>query len=294
MSGPTSLELTKSIALLTKLPMLLLNFKHFYDGETYLQIEGDVSDEEVIIVQNTAPPQEKNLIELMLLSQSLKEHGASQIHAIIPYLCYARADRERISGEVVSHKYTLQLLKSAGIDSLITINVHNPAAYHSFVPSLEKLNLNAFTFLAEQLKLSSPEKEWLIVAPDKGASEDAKTVANILSTEAFWLEKYRDPHTHEVKFKPPSFNTNDKDVLIIDDIITSGGTALKAAEIILSQSPRTVSFLFVHFLAQKQTIDAMYSLGVERVMSSNTIINNSIHQIDIAPLISNLLLEKYL
>ena len=99
LSGPASRELGKTIASNLDLPLLPINFKYFYDGESYLRIDGSVKNEEIIIVQSTNPPQEKHLVELILLSSALQEMGAEKIIAVIPYLCYSRADRRDLLPE---------------------------------------------------------------------------------------------------------------------------------------------------------------------------------------------------
>ena len=296
LAGPASQEIGRKIAELLNLDQLKLQFKYFFDHETYLRIEGDINKEEIILVQNTFYPQEKHLVEAFLLSKTLKEMGAGKIIAVIPYLCYARADRRRIEGEVISHKIVLELLQNVGVDSVITVNVHNTAAFTKFASEIEKYDLNAFEFLAKQIK-SPYNKEWLVVGPDKGAAKNARLVAQVLETNYYWLEKYRDPETHEVKFEEPDFNCNGEDVLIVDDIVSSGGTVIKAAQMLKNLGAKSVSFLVVHSVATKETIAKMKQEGIEKIFVSSTIPpaeEKEVEVIDISPLLAQFIKEKFL
>ena len=239
--GPASQKLGESIAKQLKLPLLKLNSKYFTDGETYMQIDGDIENEEIILIQTTSPPQEKRFLELLLISSTLKELGASKIIAIVPYLCYARSDRRRKDGEVVSHDITMELINKSGIDTLITINAHNKEAFLKVAPELEKYDLNIISYLVESIKTSN-NKEWLVIGPDMGSIEDIELASNILEVPFITLEKYRNPDTHKISIKDIEIGCQGKDVLLIDDIISSGGTAIDAIRLILKNHPRSLVF----------------------------------------------------
>ncbi|MCG3227806.1 MAG: ribose-phosphate diphosphokinase [Candidatus Heimdallarchaeota archaeon] len=291
--GPASKKLSEKIASLLKLPLLELNFKYFNDGETYLQIIGDVVDEEIAIVQTTAPPQEKRLMEILLISSTLKEMGASKVIAIVPYLCYARSDRRRKDGEVISHDITMNLFYNSGIDVLITINAHNSEAFLEAAPNMEKFDLNIIPFLAKEIK-KHKNKEWLIIGPDSGSIEDIELASKILNFPYLTLEKYRNPDTHKISIKDTEIDCKDKDVLLIDDIISSGDTAIDAVKLILKNKPSNLIFFCIHNLASEEVINEIKELGVNEIISSNTIERIDVTTIDIANSITDLLEEKYL
>ncbi|NPD88095.1 MAG: ribose-phosphate pyrophosphokinase [Asgard group archaeon] len=291
--GPASKELGERIAKLLKLPLLDLNSKYFSDGETYLQIVGDVLNEEIAIVQTTAPPQEKRLMEILLLASTLKEMGASKVIAIVPYLCYARSDRRRKDGEVVSHEITMNLFYNSGIDTLITINAHNSEIFLETAPNMEKFDLNIIPFLAKEIK-KYKDKEWLIIGPDSGSIKDIELTSRILNLPYITLEKYRDPDTHKISIKDAEIDCKDKDVLLLDDIISSGGTAIDAIKLILKNKPSSLIFFCIHNLASEEVINEIKGLGVNEIISSNTVERDDIETIDIANSITDLLEEKYL
>ena len=291
--GPTSKKIGEEIANLLKLPLLELNFKYFSDGETYIQIIGDVENEEVAIIQTTSPPQEKRLLEILLIASTLKELGASKVIAIIPYLCYARSDRRRKNGEVVSHNITMDLIYNSGIDSLITIHAHNNDAFLKAAPEMEKYNINIIPTLTEEI-IKIKNKDWLIIGPDSGSIEDIKLASDILQFPFLTLKKFRDPNTHKISIKNTGINCEGKDVLLIDDIISSGGTAIDAIKLILEDKPSSLFFFCIHNLALEEVIKMIKELGVEEIISSNTIERDDVKIIDIVKPITDLLEEKFL
>jgi ribose-phosphate pyrophosphokinase len=291
--GPASQKLGEIIAKQLKLPLLELNYKYFTDGESYLQIIGEVENEEIILVQSTSPPQEKRFMELILIASTLKELGSTKVIAIVPYLCYARSDRRRKEGEVVSHDITMDLINKSGIDTLITINAHNRDAFLKTTPDLEKYDLNIIPYLAKESKVQV-DKNWLVIGPDMGSIEDIELASRILGAPYLTLEKYRNPNTHRISIKDVEINCQGKDVLLVDDIISSGGTAIDAIKLILKNKPLSLMFFCIHNLASKDVIKEIKKLGVDKIISSNTIERDDVEIIDIVNPIIDLFEEKYL
>ena len=126
-AGPASSELGLRIAEAMGLRALGLQHKTFPDGESYFRFL-EKPDSTVVLVQGTHPPQDKHLLQLLLMSMGLRELGASRIVALVPYLAYARQDKAFLEGETVSLKVILHLMKSSGIDELVTVNPHAPWA----------------------------------------------------------------------------------------------------------------------------------------------------------------------
>ncbi|MBY9000377.1 MAG: ribose-phosphate pyrophosphokinase [Candidatus Heimdallarchaeota archaeon] len=292
--GPNSNSLGKKILSKLNLTSVNFSFKQFYDGETYLQIDDSVEKEDIIIIQSTYPNQEKSLLEIMLIASTLKEMGADRVIVIIPYLCYARADKRKLKGEVLSHHLTLSYLQSSGVDSILTINVHNKELYLSHDPELEKLNLNVMAYMVKEFFKHRTKAKWVLVGPDKGSEEDILQIATELSLSHFILTKTRDPITHEITTEKPNYDFQNKDVLIIDDIISSGTTAKVACNFILECGANSVAIMFVHVLSRTDVIENLTESGKTTIYSSNTISRDDIEQIDISPILSKFIEDKFL
>ena len=130
--GPASKQLGEKVAEFLGVEAVPLVFKTYPDGESYVRLEGKVQNEEVAIVQTTSPPQDTRLIQLALIADAAKRHGAEKITAVVPYLAYARQDKVFLQGEAISIEAVARMLKASGVDSLITVNVHQAKVLAKF------------------------------------------------------------------------------------------------------------------------------------------------------------------
>lgn len=292
--GPNSDSFGGNISKQLDLPYVNFNFKQFYDGETYLQIDDQVENEDILIIQSTYPNQEKSLLETMLIASTLKELGASRAIAVIPYLCYARADKRKLKGEALSHHLTLSYLQNSGVDSILTVNVHNKEQYLVQNSGLDKQNLNVLPFMVGEFLKGKEKSNWIIVGPDKGSEEEIIQIANEFSISYYIMEKSRDPITHVIQIKKPNFDFSDKNVLIIDDIVSSGTTAKATCSLIFEKGAISVAILFVHVLSKPDIITDLKKISNLLVYSSNTIARDDVEQIDISPILSKFIEDKYL
>ncbi|MHA1419246.1 MAG: ribose-phosphate diphosphokinase [Candidatus Heimdallarchaeaceae archaeon] len=292
--GPNSDSLGEYLSKRLDLQFVNFNFKQFYDGETYLQIDDQVINEDILIIQSTYPDQEKSLLETMFIASTLKELGADRVLTIIPYLCYARADKRKLKGESLSHHLTLSYLQNSGVDSILTVNVHNKEQYLIQDSGLDKQNLNVLPFMVGEFLKGKDKSEWIIVGPDKGSEDDIIQIADEFSISYYIMEKSRDPITHIIQTKKPSFNFSDKNVLVIDDVVSSGTTAKTACSLIFEKGAKSISILFVHVLSKPEVIADLKKLGNLMVYSSNTITQDNVEQIDISPILSKFVEDKYL
>ncbi|MHA1199866.1 MAG: ribose-phosphate diphosphokinase [Candidatus Heimdallarchaeaceae archaeon] len=293
LAGPASIELGKKIAKELNLSLINLETKLFTDGETYLQIDGEVKDEEVLIIQNTFPNQEKRLLEIMLIASTLKEYDASKVYLLAPYLCYARADRRRIAKEVISHKVTLELLNKSGIDSVITFNVHNRDAFTTLVPELEKYDISILPEIRDYLKDIVDENS-VIVGPDKGITNELQFFSDELAIPFISLDKHRNPETHEITMKDTGLDIENKNIILLDDVITSGGTAIDACKLILSRKPKSLIFFVIHAIAKPDVFAKLKEIGVKEIISTKTIPRSDLVQIEISSVASKFIQDKFL
>src|SRR4030067_2252786 len=130
--GPSSRELGEKIAELTGFQKVPVASRVFSDGESYIRLEASVKDEHVAIVQTTCMPQDSNLMQLAFLAKAATRNGAKKVTAVVPYLAYARQDKIFLEGENVSIETIAAMLKEAGIDQLITVNIHAETALSKF------------------------------------------------------------------------------------------------------------------------------------------------------------------
>ncbi len=282
--GPASRELGEEIARLAQLELGKLESKLFPDGESYLRLESNVERREVAIVQSTYPPQDRHIMQLLLMADNLKSLGASRTVAIIPYMAYARQDKRFLEGEAISIETILKMFKHAGIDEIITVNIHSPwILQHA---SISVTNLDATGLLARHshnLGLSSP----LIVSPGKKGEAMASVAAKEIGTDFAPVHSERDPHTGEVKIIVEA-DVKDRDVLFIDDIISTGGTAIKTVKTLKKLGARRIVVSCIHALMIGDADKKLLEVGAEKLVATNTI-PNRYAEVSIAPLIAQYL-----
>lgn len=283
--GPASQDLSRKVADILKSNIVSVIFKTFPDGESYLRLDGDVKDEEVVIVQTTGPPQDMHIMQLFLMVNAAKDLGAKKVIAAVPYLAYARQDKRFLPGEPISVETFIKLIEASGIDQFLTVNIHKEDVLKKF--SIPAENLSAITLLAEHFK-NKGLTEAFSLAPDKGALELAKEADKVLGGGCGWLWKERDRLTGEIRVEEKKFNIKGKDVIVFDDIISTGGTIAAAVKMLKTQGARRVYAACVHPLLVDEAQRKIMQGGAEEIVGTDCV-PSSVSVVSIAPLIAEAL-----
>jgi ribose-phosphate pyrophosphokinase len=281
--GPASKELAEAVSALTGFENVPVAFKVFPDGESYVRLEGNVQGESVAIVQTTCPPaQDGRLFQLAFMADAAKRGGAVKVTAVVPYLAYARQDKMFLAGEGISIETVARMLKAAGVDELLTVNIHSEEALGQF-PFPAK-TVSAIPLLAQYF-VQRGFKGAFALSPDKGAMYIARQAQEVLGGDAGHLDKQRDRYTGQTKQTGEGLNVKGQTVIIFDDIISTGGTIVGAAKILCEQDAKHVFCACVHGLlvgdAEKRILDA----GVEEIVGTDSV-PGSVSKVSLAPLLS--------
>ncbi len=278
--GPASTALGEKIAELTGIEKVAVAHRTFPDGESYVRLEGNVQNEHVVIVQTTSTTQDTSLMQLAFMANAAKRNGAKKVTAAVPYLAYARQDKIFLQGETISVEAIAAMLKAAGVDALVTVNIHAENALSRF-PFPAK-TLSAIPLLAEYFVKKGYGKAFAL-APDKGAMYIARQARAVLCGEAGHLEKQRDRYTGKTSQTGNDLNVKGQTVIIFDDIISTGGTIVGAAKILLELGATRVFAACVHPLligdAEKRILDA----GVEEIVGTDSVPSRT-SKVSLAPL----------
>lgn len=263
----SSLGLAAKVAKLLSMELVQVEEKVFPDGEKYLRIprklEGDV-----ILVHSTHQPQDERIVQLLLAVDAAKGAGASRLVVVTPYMAYARQDKRFLEGEPVSVGVLLKAIEAAGADALVAVDLHKPSSLDEWL-RIPHRNVLPVRELAGYF--SGRLRDPVVLAPDKGALHRAQLAAQVLGASFDYLEKVRDRVTGEIKVMPKSVDVGGRDVLIIDDIISTGGTLVAAAKTILAAGARRVYAACTHALLVSGALDRLYSAGIEEVVATDTV-----------------------
>jgi len=286
--GPASVELGRKIAKELKIKAVQVEFKRFPDGESYIRFEDNVKNEDVVIVQTTNPPQNENLIQLFLMADNAKDMEAKSITAVVPYLAYARQDSRFRSGEALSIKTIVTLLKTCSVSRIITVNSHNPTFLKTLPISVE--DLSAFGLLAEYFKKKGFEGAFSLSMGKKGMST-AVEVGKVLKGGCDYIPTQRDRVTGNVTIEKKTLPLKNRDAIIFDDIISSGETMIKAVSWVKEQGARRVYVACVHPLLIGDTRDKILKAGADGIVGTDSV-PSSVSEVSVAPLIAEALKKR--
>jgi ribose-phosphate pyrophosphokinase len=286
--GPASQELGRKIAELLKLETVPVEFKRFPDGEFYIRLDGEVENKDVTIVQTTGPPQNENLVQLLLMADTAKDLGAKSITAVVPYFAYARQDQRFRLGEAFSVKTVVKLFQTCGVSRILTVNSHNPAVLKTLQVSVE--DLSAISLLAEHFKNKGFNKAFSLALGKKGLAT-AVEADRVLKGGYGYISTQRNRITGKVTIEDKSLPVKDRDVIIFDDIISSGGTMAKAVALMRKQGAKTVHAACVHALLIGDAEDKILQSGADSIVGTDSVASH-VSVVSVAPLIAEALAKR--
>ena len=240
-SGTNSRYLAEKICASLDCPLGKMNITHFADGEFAVSYEESIRGAHVFLVQSTFPNSD-NLMELLLMIDAAKRASAKSVVAVIPYFGWARQDRKDKPRVSIGAKLVADLLSVAGIDRLITMDLHADQIQGFFNIPVDHLYASAvFLPYIESLKL----KDLVIATPDVGGSKRASTFSKYLGVPLVLCNKSREK-ANEVASMQIIGDVTDKNVVLVDDIVDTAGTITKAANIRLDAGAKSVRAIASH------------------------------------------------
>lgn len=256
----------------------LCEFKTFPDGELYTRVIDDVKDQEVIIVQSLMA--DTGLISLLQLIDAVEE--AHKTTVVLPYLGYARQDKRFKPGEAISSRAIARGISFAGIvDTIYVVNVHNRGVLRYFDVTAKELN--AAPLIGEYISTRGIDAP-VIIGPDEGARDLAKAVAQLHDFDYDVLEKKR-LSGEEVQIKPKALSVAGRNVVIVDDIISTGGTIAEAASMLRARDAQEIYVACIHGLFVQNATIRILNAGVREIIATDTV-QSIFSQISVAQMIA--------
>jgi ribose-phosphate pyrophosphokinase len=257
--------------------------KRFPDGELYLRIGGQLDGEDVVLVQSTRTDQD--LLELVLLEDAVREGGARRLIVVVPYFAYQRQDRQFFQGEPVSARAMARHVE-LDADAVVTVDLHSAQTLQNFTkPAFEASGIPAIARLLRERPVD------LLVSPDKGGIDRVKRMAQILDKPWFALEKKRIDSEHVELNLPASLPepVQGKQIVIIDDVITTGGTIVEAAKLLQKHHAGAVTASCTHGLFLRDAFERIKAV-TDEVYSTDTL-GNPAEKASVAPDIAQIILR---
>jgi ribose-phosphate pyrophosphokinase len=255
--------------------------KRFPDGEMYVRVGGRLEGEDVVIVQSTRT--DADLLELLLLEDAVREADARRVVAVVPYFGYARQDRRFFPGEPVSARALCRHVE-LGADAVVTVDLHSPETLRQFTkPAFEASGIPAIARLLRERPVD------VLVSPDKGGVERARRMAGLLDKPWFSLDKKRIDSEH-VELRLPDelpVSIAGKQIVLVDDVITTGGTIVEAAKVLHKRGAGAVSAACTHGLFLKDAFERIKAV-TDEVYSTDTL-GNAAEKASVAPDIAEIL-----
>lgn len=280
-------SLGEELAQLLDLPVLPIRETVFPDGEIKPAFLNEAKGERGILLLQKKEKESINdyLIKFFLLARKAKELF-SQVIGVMPYLPYARQDAVFAEGEPVSALYVAELIEK-NLDMFITFNMHEHRKRIKELFRIPAYNLFLFHELAAHFQDFDPQQT-IVLGPDRESKTFLDDFCQSWPATKMLLQKTRDNKTGEIEFIYQPTNFQDKDVIIVDDIISTGGTLLKAAQIAKQLNAKSLSFAVVHSLFGDQSLEILKGMEPKKIITTNTLANSQ-YKVDFVPSLANFL-----
>lgn len=284
-SGSSNPTFAKDLARLMGVEYKAARIGHFPDGELHITVP---RDKETILVQSLALNPNEYMMELLLMLDYLESKG-SEVTAVIPYLAYARQDEEFHSGEAISF-HTIAKLLQHYCDNAIMIDVHLHRIGNIKKMLPKAVNVSVMPLIGEYLKRHVKFQNPVVIGPDEESEQWAKQIANILNCDHDIFIKKRFSSTKVAEMEPKSLNLKGRDVVIIDDIISTGGTIANAVKIAKKHGAKKISVACAHGLFVGGAVGKIKPY-VSNILSTDTV-PGKYSKIRAAPAVANYLKKR--
>lgn len=260
-------NIAKNIAKKTRAPYSELFVDHFPDGELYIRFMTDIKNKLVVLVQSLHPDPTSSMLELVFAAHAAKNLGAKQVFAFVPYLAYMRQDKMFNPGEGISSHVMGKLLSC--VDFFVTIDphLHRIMSLNEIFKTRTKV-LHAASLLSDFIKRKFSNN--VLLGPDGESYQWVGSIAKRINFPFDVLLKTRFSSRH-VKVTPPKYPVNGRNVVIVDDIVSSGHTIIEAAKALKRAGAKSISVVCVHGVFAENALSKMKKVGLKHIICTNTI-----------------------
>ncbi|MGE5706071.1 MAG: ribose-phosphate diphosphokinase [Nitrososphaerales archaeon] len=285
-AGPASEQLAFNIAKRLNIKFIKPELRIFADGESKIKLES-VENKQCIIIQSLYPPIDRHIIQLLMMIQKCRRDKALKTIVVIPYMAYARQDKAFLEGEVISISILAEIIECFGVSRVITVDIHSQSSLSYFGNIIK--NISAIPVLAEYALQNIFLNNVLIISPDFGGLKRAQKFGEIIQREVTFLKKTRDRLTGMVYIEDVlDFKVKDKDIILVDDMISTGNSIIKACEVLRKNGAERIFVICSHAILLDKALDKIIQAGATEIISTNSI-PNSCSKVDLSKIISEVI-----
>ncbi len=269
-SGTSFPALAQHIADYLQIPLEGLDIIEFPNENLFVKLHHSVRGQDVYIIQTTASPVHRNLMELLIMIQTARLDSAGRITAVVPYLCYARSDKKDQPRVPITARLITDMIEVAGADRYITFDLHAGQIQGFF--SIPGDVLTAFHLLVEHLqpKIAQMHRP-VVVTADLGFAKKGRNYAEALHTPMAFIEKRRIGNDARAEALTIIGEVEGRDVLIVDDEVDTGGSMVQAVRLVKAHGARDVYLVFVHPVFSHPAVERLAALPVKEIITTDTV-----------------------
>ena len=291
-AGTASTEFAQEVCSILDVPVAKADIKRFSDGEISVQISESVRGRDVFIIQSTGAPSNDNLMELLIMVDALRRSSASSITAVIPYFGYARQDRKAAPRVPITAKLVADMIETAGVDRVVTMDLHAGQIQGFFdIPVDNLYGSIAFENYIKSKNLKNP----IIASPDIGGVARARYFASRLGLDMVIVDKRREK-ANVAEVMNIIGDVEGKDVIMIDDMVDTAGTMVKAATALKNKGAASVMACATHPVLSGKAYDNIDNGELDELIVTNTLTSKDskkISVLSVAPLFAEVIRRVY-
>ena len=271
MAGNANMRLASEISGYLGIPLLDSRVGRFADGEIQMLIYDLVRGSDVYIIQSTCPPVNENLMELLIMTDALKRSSCARVTAVMPYFGYARQDRKARARDPISAKLVANLLTTAGVDRILTMDLHAPQIQGFFDIPVDHLEGTIIfsDMVLDEMK-NHPADGYMLVAPDMGSVNRVRKMADLTDLQIAIIDKRR-VRTNECEIMNVIGDIKGKTAIIVDDMIDTAGTITKAANAVSECGAKRVLVYASHAILSADAVQKIKDSKIEKMYLLDTV-----------------------
>jgi len=269
-SGTSNPKLSDKVAKCLGVKLGEAQLKKFSDGEIFFRINENVRGTDIFIVQSTCQPANENLMELLIMIDAFKRASAGRITAVIPYYGYARQDRKDSPRTPISARLVADLLESAGVHRVFSLDLHAPQIQGFFSIPVDHLFAAPVLIKDMQSILKNKTEDVVLVSPDAGGVERTRAYAKRLNCSIAIADKRRDAPGHVAEVNIIG-HVKGKEAILLDDIVDTAGTITEVSKVLLENGAKKVWACATHGVLSNAAIQKINDSPLERLLLTDTI-----------------------